>query len=310
MAMLVFSLRSDLTPVTVATVAAAAVLGLGHLLFSRARGDRPGRPGGGAGARGRGRHRAGRPCPPDPADPGGGTGQARGGAREQDARQRIRERVHEERLRIARDLHDAVGHQVALISVQAGAMGYLLGTDLEHRPGQGAGVARAHPAGQRGRARGTQADRGAAARSRATASPPSRPAGLGRLEELIGSFAATGLKVTCEVTGQARPLPEAVDLTAYRRDPGVADQYREARGRGVRRRSGSRTGPGCSALAVEDDGPGASGNASSATAPRATASSACANGPRRWAGGYRRARAAAAASRSSPSCRSRPATAS
>jgi signal transduction histidine kinase len=39
--------------------------------------------------------------------------------------------VMQERLRIARELHDAVGHHVALISVQAGAMGYLLDTDLD-----------------------------------------------------------------------------------------------------------------------------------------------------------------------------------
>ena len=154
MAMLVFSLASDLPRVTVGGVAAAAALGLGHLLFSR--------------------HAA-----TGLADlevvPAlvvvAAIGQAVRARRiqrtlvaerarhaeelhEQDARQRIRERVHEERLRIARELHDAVGHQVALISVQAGAMSYLLGTGPpgQHRPGKGAGVARAHPAGQRGRA--------------------------------------------------------------------------------------------------------------------------------------------------------------
>ena len=36
-----------------------------------------------------------------------------------------RRRVQQERLPIAREMHDAVGHQVALISVQAGAIGYL-----------------------------------------------------------------------------------------------------------------------------------------------------------------------------------------
>ena len=46
---------------------------------------------------------------------------------------------------------------------------------------------------------------------------PTEPAGgLGRLDELIDSFAVTGLRVTCDVTGLVRQLPEAVDLTAYR----------------------------------------------------------------------------------------------
>ena len=120
-------------------------------------------------------------------------------------------RIHSERLRIARDLHDAVGHQVALISVQAGAMGYLLDTD----PGK-ARESLAHI---------QQASEAALEELRLAVgllrqpgdSEPTEPAGgLGRLDELIGSFAATGLNVTCNVTGQARPLPEAVDLTAYR----------------------------------------------------------------------------------------------
>jgi signal transduction histidine kinase len=46
--------------------------------------------------------------------------------------------------------------------------------------------------------------------------PPQPVAGLGQLDELIGSFASTGLRVTREVTGQERPLPEPVSLTAYR----------------------------------------------------------------------------------------------
>ena len=45
--------------------------------------------------------------------------------REQDARRRIAE----ERLRIARDLHDAVGHQLALISVQSNVAGQALDDD-------------------------------------------------------------------------------------------------------------------------------------------------------------------------------------
>ena len=83
----------------------------------------------------------------------GGAGQAEatrpcsrsGPERAEDAREHeARRRISEERLRIARELHDAVGHHVALISVQAGAMGYLLDTDLDKaRESLGA-----HPAGR------------------------------------------------------------------------------------------------------------------------------------------------------------------
>jgi signal transduction histidine kinase len=46
---------------------------------------------------------------------------------------------------------------------------------------------------------------------------PAEPVpGLDQLEELICSFAGAGLRVTREVTGQARSLPAAVELTAYR----------------------------------------------------------------------------------------------
>ena len=130
MAMLVFSLESDLPRVTVGGVAAAAALGLGHLLFSRhaATGlaDLEAVPAlvvvAAIGQAVRAR-RIQRTLVAERA-------RHAEELREQDARQRIRERVNEERLQIARELHDAVGHQVALISVQAGGMSYLLGTPL------------------------------------------------------------------------------------------------------------------------------------------------------------------------------------
>src|ERR1035438_5943915 len=43
--------------------------------------------------------------------------------------QEARRRVTEERLRIAHDLHDSVGHHLALINVQAGVAGFLLDSE-------------------------------------------------------------------------------------------------------------------------------------------------------------------------------------
>jgi signal transduction histidine kinase len=265
----VFSLARDLPRVTVGVVAAAAALGLGHLLFSR--------------------HAA-----TGLADlevvPAlvvvAAIGQAVRARRiqrtlvaerarhaeelsEQDARQRIRERVHEERLRIARELHDAVGHQVALISVQAGAMSYLLGadpastdpasTDLASTDLASTGLAKARESlGHIQRASEAALEElrltVGLLRQPGEREPTEPAAGLARLEELIGSFAAAGLKVTCEVVGQARPLPEAVDLTAYRLiQESLTNTTKHAAGACASVRLTYR--PGVLALAVEDDGP-------------------------------------------------------
>ncbi|HYX62461.1 MAG TPA: histidine kinase, partial [Streptosporangiaceae bacterium] len=168
-----------------------------------------------------------------------------------------RRRVQQERLRIARELHDAVGHQVALISVQAGAMGYLLDTDLAKARESLAHIQRASEA--------------ALEELRLTVGllrqpgdhEPVEPAGgLGRLDELIVSFTATGLRVTCEVTGQARQLPEAVDLTAYRLiQESLTNTAKHAAGTSASIRLAFR--PKTLALAVEDHGPPAGGSGAS-----------------------------------------------
>jgi len=163
--------------------------------------------------------------------------------------QEARRRVQEERLRIARELHDAVGHHVALISVQAGAMGYLLDSDAAKAKESLAHI--------------QQASEAALEELRLTVGllrqpgdvEPTEPAGgLGKLGELIDSFAATGLRVSCDVTGEARQLPEAVDLTAYRViQESLTNAAKHAAGAAVAVRLAYR--PGLLALAVEDDGP-------------------------------------------------------
>jgi signal transduction histidine kinase len=241
-AVLVFSLRSELTPAIIATMAAMGVVGAGDLLFDL-------------------------PAKARPSDLGvvpalavvATAGLAVRVRREQKAMlEEKREhgawlRIHQERLRIARDLHDAVGHQVALISVQAGAMSYLLDTDLDKARESLAHIQRASEAA-------LEELRLAVGLLRQPGdSEPTEPAGgLGRLDELIGSFAATGLNVTCNVTGEARPLPEAVDLTAYRViQESLTNTAKHAAGASASVRLAFR--PGVLALEVEDDGLGASG---------------------------------------------------
>jgi signal transduction histidine kinase len=128
--------------------------------------------------------------------------------REQEARRR----VTEERLRIAHDLHDSVGHQLALINVQAGVAEFLLDTD----PGQ-ARVALTHV---------TTATRSALEELHATVGllrePGDSPAptgpvvGLTGLAELFAAYRRSGLTVDQRVRGAVRRLPPAADLTAYR----------------------------------------------------------------------------------------------
>ncbi|MGW6543869.1 sensor histidine kinase [Streptomyces massasporeus] len=128
--------------------------------------------------------------------------------REEEARRR----VAEERLRIARDLHDVVAHHIALVNVQAGVAAHV----MDKRPDQ-AKQALAHV---------REASRSALGELRATVGllrqsgdpeAPTEPApGLDRLDELTGTFRSAGLHVEVARTDQGTTLPAAVDLAAYR----------------------------------------------------------------------------------------------
>jgi signal transduction histidine kinase len=172
---------------------------------------------------------------------------------EQGREEEARRRVQAERLRIARELHDAVGHHVALISVQAGAMTYLLDKDSVEARESLAHIQNASEA--------------ALEELRLTVGllrelddhEPVQPAGrLDRLDELVASFVAMGLHVTCDVSGPVRPLPEAVDLTAFRLiQESLTNSAKHAAGTTATVRVVFR--PDVLALVVEDDGPLAGG---------------------------------------------------
>jgi signal transduction histidine kinase len=129
--------------------------------------------------------------------------------REQDAQRRLAE----ERLRIARDLHDAVGHQLALISVQSEVAGRAMDSDAP-----AAREALGHVKSASRKALGELRDTiGLLRRPGDPVAPVDVPApGLDGLEELLASLRASGLDIDFRVDGGAVCLTPAADLTAYR----------------------------------------------------------------------------------------------
>ncbi|GAA0966536.1 hypothetical protein GCM10009555_008660 [Acrocarpospora macrocephala] len=119
-------------------------------------------------------------------------------------------RVAQERLRIARDVHDLVAHHIAVMNVQAAVAAQL----LQSRP-RAAAEALDH-VGTAGRA--VLDDLGTLlGLLRESGDQDLRPTpGLADLERLIDSAAAAGLRVERTTQGSPRPLPAAVEVSAYR----------------------------------------------------------------------------------------------
>ncbi len=123
-------------------------------------------------------------------------------------RDRVAEqRVMEERIRIARELHDLSAHTLAVVAVQAGVAADVLDDD----PGQ----ARTALAAVRRAAREAMTELRAAVgvlRDGTRPDEPQQPAPtLRRLPELASATGATLVE-----KGARRPLPRAVETTAYR----------------------------------------------------------------------------------------------
>ncbi|MFD8597861.1 sensor histidine kinase [Kitasatospora sp. NPDC059646] len=127
--------------------------------------------------------------------------------REEEARRR----VADERIRIARDLHDVVAHHIALANAQAGIAVHL----MDRHPDRAREVL-SHLTEATGAA--LQELRATVGLLRRAEEPaPLEPApGLDRLPDLVNAFEQAGLPVRLTVTGEPRPLSPGVDLTAFR----------------------------------------------------------------------------------------------
>ncbi|MEC4019340.1 sensor histidine kinase [Streptomyces sp. H27-D2] len=186
--------------------------------------------------------------------------------REEEARRR----VAEERMRIARELHDVVAHHIALVNVQAGVASHV----MDSRPDQ-AKQALAHV---------REASRSALDELRTTVGllrqygdpeAPTEPApGLGVLDQLIDGFARAGLPVDLAMEPESpaestQPLSAAADLTAYRVVQEALTNVHKHAGAGARAEVRIVRTPGSLTVTVLDDGAGDDGTGTDLPEPRA-----------------------------------------
>ncbi len=133
--------------------------------------------------------------------------------------------VTEERNRIARELHDVIGHSVSIMTVQTSAVRRRLTQDqvVEREALETVESTGRQALAEMRRMVGVLREEGAV--------EDREPApGLSQLSRLVEQFRSAGLPVDVSVTGPAQPLAPGLDLTAYRLVQEGSDQLAAARG--------------------------------------------------------------------------------
>jgi signal transduction histidine kinase len=173
-----------------------------------------------------------------------------------------RRRAMEERLRIARELHDSLTHSISVIQVQAGVAVHLARKRGEDVPPALLAIQEAG------------ADAGRELRETLgvlRSEEDGDGSGLSQLDSLVARARAAGLPVTVTVTGAQRPLPPEADQAAYR----IVQEALT----NVSRHAGAASAsvhlhyaPGTLSIQVDDDGKGqvtstGTGNGTRASGP-------------------------------------------
>jgi signal transduction histidine kinase len=172
---------------------------------------------------------------------------------EREREERARLAVADERARIARELHDVVGHSVSVMTVQASAVRRLLEPDQE-KEREALQVVE-----QTGREALAEMRRMVGVLRRPEEAPALAPQpSLEQLERLVEHAREAGLPVELRIEGEPVQLPAGVDLTAYRLvQEGLTNTLKHARAK--RAEVVVRFDDGHVELTVSDDGRGGGG---------------------------------------------------
>jgi signal transduction histidine kinase len=130
---------------------------------------------------------------------------------EQTREEEAARRVIQERMRIARELHDVVAHHIAVINVQAGAASHVL-----HRHPEQADRALTHIRDACDTVLSELSSIVGVLRQSDDQDATEPVRGLTRLTDMVDALAAAGLTVEREQVGESRELPAVVNLAAYR----------------------------------------------------------------------------------------------
>ena len=170
---------------------------------------------------------------------------------EREREERARSAVSEERARIARELHDVVGHSVSVMTVQASAVRRLLRPEQQREREALLIVERT------GREALAEMRRMVGVLRRPEEGPALAPQPtLEHLDKLVEHAREAGLPVELRVEGEPLPLPAGLDLTAYRLvQEGLTNALKHARAH--RAQVLVRYSDGDIEVTVSDDGQGA-----------------------------------------------------
>jgi signal transduction histidine kinase len=157
--------------------------------------------------------------------------------------------VSEERLRIARELHDVVAHAMSVVTVQSGVAAHVIDTqpDEAKRMLENIRVTSHEALDEMRRLLGVL---------RGTADLAPTPS-LRDVEELAASLRSSGVPVSVTITGDRREIPGGVDLTAFRIVQEALTNVLKHAGPDARATVTVEYAPGVVVVEVVDDGRGA-----------------------------------------------------